>query len=236
KSIGREMWETYASFNDYVKAYGLERSEGVLLRYLSQLYRTLQQNVPIVAKTEAVEDVLGFFRTTIELTDTSLLEEWESMLHPELLLAKRDEREKAVEAIWVRELAENPKIFAARVRSEMHLFVHALANRNWEDAAEKIVHAAPQNAGEGIADDWDAKRLESALAPFFEEYTDLITSPESRRHHWTQIRQVGDRQWEVQQTLMDPLLDNFWGVRARVDLRRATSVEVPLLKIESIAK
>ena len=86
KSIGREMWETYASFNDYVKAYGLERSEGVLLRYLSQLYRTLQQNVPIVAKTEAVEDVLGFFRTTIELTDTSLLEEWESMLHPELLL------------------------------------------------------------------------------------------------------------------------------------------------------
>ncbi len=239
KSIGREMWETFASFNDYVKAYGLERSEGVLLRYLSQLYRTLQQNVPIVAKTEAVEDVLGFFRTTIELTDTSLLEEWESMLHPELLLRKREEREKAVEAIWVRELVENPKVFAARVRSEMHLFVHALANRNWEEAAERIVRTSPAAAGEvavPAADDWDAARLEAALAPFFEEYTDLITSPESRRHHWTQIRPIGDRQWEVQQTLMDPLLDNFWGIRARVDLRRATSVEVPLLKIETIAK
>ena len=35
---------------------------------------------------------------------------------------------------------------------------------------------------------------------------------------------------------MDPLLDNFWGIRARVDLRRATSVEVPLLKIETISK
>ena len=70
----------------------------------------------------------------------------------------------------------------------------------------------------------------------FDEYTDLIPSPESRRHHWTQIRPIGDRQWEVQQTLMDPLLDNFWGIRARVDLRRATSVEVPLLKIETIAK
>ena len=236
KSIGREMWETFASFNDYVKAYGLERSEGVLLRYLSQLYRTLQQNVPIVAKTEAVEDVLGFFRTTIELTDTSLLEEWESMLHPELLLRKREEREKAVEAIWVRELVENPKVFAARVRSEMHLFVQALANRNWEEAAEKIVHEPAAAGGELPADDWDARRLEAALAPFFEEYTDLITSPESRRHHWTQIRPIGDRQWEVQQTLMDPLLDNFWGIRARVDLRRATSVEVPLLKIETISK
>jgi RNase H-fold protein (predicted Holliday junction resolvase) len=236
KSIGREMWETFASFNDYVKAYGLERSEGVLLRYLSQLYRTLQQNVPIVAKTEAVEDVLGFFRTTIELTDTSLLEEWESMLHPELLLRKREEREKAVEAIWVRELVENPKVFAARVRSEMHLFVQALANRNWEEAAEKIVHEPAAASGEMPADDWDAGRLEAALRPFFEEYTDLITSPESRRHHWTQIRPIGDRQWEVQQTLMDPLLDNFWGIRARVDLRRATSVEVPLLRIESISK
>ncbi|MEO8197909.1 MAG: DUF3516 domain-containing protein, partial [Thermoanaerobaculia bacterium] len=173
-------------------------------------------------------------------TDTSLLEEWESMLHPELLLRKRDEREKAVEAIWVRELVENPKVFAARVRSEMHLFVQALANRNWEEAAIRIVHSPTAVVGEAAvpvaADEWDAARLEAALAPFFEEYTDLITSPESRRHHWTQIRPIGDRQWEVQQTLMDPLLDNFWGVRARVDLRRATSVEVPLLKIETIAK
>ena len=158
------------------------------------------------------------------------------MLHPELLLRKREEREKAVEAIWVRELVENPKVFAARVRSEMHLFVQALANRNWEEAAEKIVHEPAAAGGEMPADDWDAGRLDAALRPFFEEYTDLITSPESRRHHFTQIRQVGDRQWEVQQTLMDPLLDNFWGIRARVDLRRANSVEVPLLKIETISK
>ena len=43
KSIGREMFETFAGFSDYVKSYGLERSEGVLLRYLSQLYKTLDQ-------------------------------------------------------------------------------------------------------------------------------------------------------------------------------------------------
>ena len=236
KSIGREMWETFASFNDYVKAYGLERSEGVLLRYLSQLYRTLQQNVPIVAKTEAVEDVLGFFRTTIELTDTSLLEEWESMLHPELLLRKREEREKAVEAIWVRELVENPKVFAARVRSEMHLFVQALANRNWEEAAEKIVH---EPAGRR----WrDARRRLGCRPP--RSGARAVLRGVHRPHHLAREPPpplhpdppIGDRQWEVQQTLMDPLLDNFWGIRARVDLRRATSVEVPLLKIETISK
>ena len=82
KSIGREMFEGFMSFADYVKRYGLQRSEGVLLRYVSQLYKTLDQSVPEAAKTEGVWDALGFYRAMIDLTDTSLLEEWESLLHP----------------------------------------------------------------------------------------------------------------------------------------------------------
>lgn len=231
KSIGREMWETFSSISDYVRSYGLERSEGVVLRYLSQLYRTLQQNVPIVAKTEAVEDALGFFRTTIELTDTSLLEEWESLLHPELLVRRKEERGKAVEALWVRELVENPRSFAARVRSEMHLLIHALARKAWEEAAERVVGGDPESP-----ELWDGKRFEQALESFFAEHAELVDSPESRRHHWTQIRPIGDRQWEVQQTLLDSSEDNLWGIRARVDLRRATTVDQPLLRIVEVSK
>ena len=68
KSIGREMVESFASFDDYVRLYQLQRSEGVLLRYLSQLYRTLDANVPDGAKTEPVDDAIAFLRTTIELS------------------------------------------------------------------------------------------------------------------------------------------------------------------------
>ncbi|MBK9967237.1 MAG: DUF3516 domain-containing protein [Holophagales bacterium] len=82
KSIGREMFETFAGFTDYVKSYGLERSEGVLLRYLSQLYRTLDQTVPEPAKTDALWDVLGFFRALVGETDASLLEEWRASATP----------------------------------------------------------------------------------------------------------------------------------------------------------
>ena len=113
------------------------------------------------------------------------------------------------------------------------LLVHALAGKNFEEAAERV-------SSEGLAPDspeiWDAKRFEKALAPFFEEYGTLLDTPESRRHQWTQIRPVGDRQWEVQQTLLDPQDDNVWGIRARVDLRRATTVEQPLLKVVDIGK
>ena len=101
KSIGREMFEGYMSFADYVKRYGLQRSEGVLLRYLSQLYKTLDQTVPEPAKTEGVWDALGFFRALVEQTDSSLLEEWQGLLHPEVLVRAK-ERKAAREILWLR--------------------------------------------------------------------------------------------------------------------------------------
>jgi len=44
------MFESLESFSDYVKDYGLERSEGQLLRYLSDVYKTLGQTVPDMAR------------------------------------------------------------------------------------------------------------------------------------------------------------------------------------------
>jgi hypothetical protein len=228
KSIGRELIESFASFDDYVRLYQLQRSEGVLLRYLSQLYRTLDANVPDAAKSEPVDDAIAFLRTLIELTDSSLLEEWESLLHPELLTRRKEERERVVEALWVHELIENPRALAARVRSEMHLLVHALAQRDWEEAAERVVASA--------GDPWDADRFARELAPFYAEHAELLDTPESRRHHWTRIEPDGDRQWRVTRTLLDAEGDHDWGLAARVDLRGATAVDQPLLRLEWIRK
>ena len=50
KSIAREMYEGFASFDDYVRSYGLERSEGVLLRYLSQVFKTLARDGAAAAR------------------------------------------------------------------------------------------------------------------------------------------------------------------------------------------
>ena len=65
KSVAREMVEDYLGFTDYVRRYGLQRSEGVLLRYLSQVYKTLDQNVPDQVKTEAVHDIVAFLRAML---------------------------------------------------------------------------------------------------------------------------------------------------------------------------
>ena len=46
KSVVREMYEQGMSFNDFVSHYQLARSEGLVLRYLTDAYRTLRQTVP----------------------------------------------------------------------------------------------------------------------------------------------------------------------------------------------
>jgi superfamily II DNA/RNA helicase len=240
KLIGREMLLDYLGFGDFVKRYHLERSEGVLLRYLSQLYKTLKQSVPEAARTEAVLDALGFFRALLERTDTSLLEEWEELLHPELR-REREQEHEAAEALWIRELVADPKAFGARVRAEMHLLVRTLAARDWEAAAESVRGGLPADgaAADGAAaggeeTPWDAEGFERELAPFFAEYGELLFTPEARRHQFTHIQRTGDRTWEVRQTLLDPQGDNLWAIAGDVDLRDPHALEGPLVRLHRI--
>ncbi len=228
KSIGREMFEGYMSFGDYIKRYSLQRSEGVLLRYLSQLYKTLDQSVPELAKTEGVWDALGFFRALVEQTDSSLLEEWEGLLHPEVLVRTK-ERETAREILWLQELLADPKTFTARIRAEMHILTRALSLKEWEEATALVKQDPddPQTV-------WDAERFEQAMAPFFEEYGELLFTPDARRHQWTQIRPIGDRQWEVAHTLLDPQGDNLWAIQGLIDLRNPDEAEGPIVRVGRI--
>ena len=238
KSIGREMFETFAGFSDYVKGYGLERSEGVLLRYLSQLYKTLDQTVPETAKTEELWDALGYFRSLVGETDASLLEEWERLRHPELLLAEKIDSPQPArrkEASWLTELLSNPRVFAARVRAELHLLVRALARQDWEEAAERVYQTPEQAEPAGDAEGrWDAARFEGAMAPFLAEYGELLSGAEARLHHLTTMRSTGPRQWEVTQTLLDPAGDQAWAVFADIDLTDGTAPDGPILRIRRI--
>src|SRR6185436_2645811 len=97
-----------------------------------------QQGVPERAIHEAVVEAIAVFRTLLEHTDTSLLEEWESLLHPELRAQKAEERQRARAALRAWELLHDTKAFAARVRAELHHLVAALARGEWEDAAAAV--------------------------------------------------------------------------------------------------
>lgn len=77
KSVVREMCELPYTFNQYVSRYGLKRSEGVLLRYLTDCYKALMQTVPADAVDNDLEGVIEWLGAMIRKVDSSLVDEWE---------------------------------------------------------------------------------------------------------------------------------------------------------------
>lgn len=81
KSVLREMLERAMTFTELISAYGLARSEGVVLRYLSDCYRVLRQGLPMSVVTEEIEDITEQVGTMVREVDSSLLDEWEELTH-----------------------------------------------------------------------------------------------------------------------------------------------------------
>lgn len=224
KSIAREMAESFLGFHDYVRQLGLERSEGLLLRHLGQVYTTLGQSVPEALRTDEIEEIRAYLRAMLEQVDASLVEEWEMLVRPDPALPATDPAAPLVRR--ERDLAADPRVFAARVRQEWHRLVQALAERDWDEAA-RCVRQDPD-------DPWEPRRFYDALAPFFTDYGEILTTPDARRADRTTIRKVGPRTWDVMQTLVDPQGDEDWCLFGYVDLTEETAPEGPIVRIRRI--
>ena len=138
KSIAREMFERYQSFADYVRDYGLERSEGLLLRHLMQVWKVLNQTVPAAVKTEAVVEMEEYFRELIRGIDSSLLDEWERLKNPDFVaieLAAKPARPASFD------LTRDTAAFRRLVRVGVLGFLQDVAARDWEAARLRL--AAP---------------------------------------------------------------------------------------------
>ena len=79
KSVLREMLETGDTFKSYVAAYGIARSEGLLLRYLSDAFRVLDRTIPLDKRTEQLDDIVAWLGVVVRSVDSSLVDEWAGM-------------------------------------------------------------------------------------------------------------------------------------------------------------
>jgi hypothetical protein len=227
KSILREMVETYVSFAQYVNELGLQRSEGVLLRYLTEAYKALAQNVPPEHHTEQLLDVVSYVRAMLARVDSSLLTEWEK------LVAGGGVSEEPPPI----DISADRRRFAARVRAELHAVVRALARRDWEEAAISI-----RRADDGP---WGPDELEKAMDPFFAEFSDVAFDHRSRLSEHTVLTATGLHQWTVTQRLLPKRTgpveawdeepdDGNWAIEGRIDLRADTNPQGPLVEIVAI--
>jgi superfamily II RNA helicase len=208
KSIARDMYETYQSFAEYIKSYNLERVEGLLLRYLSNVYRVLVQTVPFDLKNDALDDLIDYFAVVLKITDSSLIDEWEKMQNPLWVKADLSSRENEVLA-----RVQQEKIFSVSLKNAVFAFLRCLARGEWVAAGDLLLTRAGESA-------WTGHRIAAALAPFFSDHPDILADAEARRPHHLRIS-AGEGSWvHVELSLTDSLGHNDWVARFTVDKAR----------------
>jgi hypothetical protein len=221
KSVAREMVERFMTFADYVRDYELQRSEGLLLRYLTEAYKTLVQTVPETYRSDELLDAIAFLRATVRGVDSSLLDEWERMRDPSYQARVVDPRAAVAETLGPPPVWADPKAFLARVRNELHRLLVALARKEHEAAVAAL---APGG-------DWTAARLEAAMAPYWAEHPLVDTTPAARRPHNTFLRETGPRRWEAIQRIVDEAGEVDWMLQCEIDLSAPCDPDLPLLSL-----
>jgi hypothetical protein len=225
KSIARDMYELGMSFVEYVKEYGLQRSEGVLLRYLTDAYKGLVQTVPESAKTNEVYDLSDWLGLNVRSIDASLLAEWEQLqaLSEEGVVAlERPEEDETVD------ITRDVRGFTAMVRNASWKIVRLLSFKQYERAAEALSEVTEET-------DWTAQRIGDALAPYWEEYGSIDIGPDARSSAQALI-EPGELEWALTQILLDPNQDRSWRLRFRIHLGASREAGRPVLTLISIGE
>jgi superfamily II RNA helicase len=192
KSIAREMFERVMTFTEYVNHYRLKRAEGVLLRYLSDVYKGLVQNIPEDDRTEAIDDVTAWLGAVVRQVDSSLIDEWERLLDP-----PADLGELRPPAATETSVVDDARAFRVMVRNQVFDWVQRLAARRGYDAL-------------GDPDD-----VERAMDPYWQEFDELLLDADARG---PDRFRYDPGAMTVTQILHDPLDTNEWRITARVDV------------------
>jgi hypothetical protein len=222
KSIVRDMYERSMSFAEYVAHYGTARSEGLLLRYLSDAYKALEQNVPEEMKSQDLRDVSEWLGEMVRQVDSSLLDEWELLSHPEqvqeaLARGGLPSRAPALGA-GPAPLTANLRAFRVMVRNACFRRAELAAKRDWSSLGE-----LDHDAG------WDAQRWQTAFGAYFADHATIGTGLAARGGALWQVTELG-RTWRARQVLDDPAGYHEWAIVLDIDLDASDQAGEPAVR------
>lgn len=207
KSVVRDMLENAMTFSDLVATYGLARSEGVILRYLTDAWRTLKQSIPDEYNTPELEDIVIWLGELIRQVDSSLVDEWAQMAGEDSPIDQDTvDRELAFGVEDPTALTANRRAFTIMVRNYMFRLVQLFALEKEDRLAELLDYLDEVPGFGAILDD------------YFDEYDDIDSGPEARGPEFFRLGDTDSRAWSVRQIIKDPAGDHAYQFVATVDL------------------
>jgi superfamily II RNA helicase len=226
KSVAREMYEGFFSFNDYVTEYGLSRSEGALLRYLSDVYRTLTQTVPVSARGVLTDELETYLGAIVHGTDSSLVDEWERLLSTEPPEALASEEQSAAPAADRVDITSDPRTFTVLLRNRVFSLLRALAREDFEGALSLVDASDPP---------WTTGRLRERIAEYRQEHGEICLDPKARAPGLLRVVERTEGMWRVEQVISDPEEHNDWALFGVVDLEASRQAGHPVLRLDRIS-
>ena len=216
KSVVRDMFERACSFGEYVSLYQLARSEGLVLRYLSDAYRAIRQTVPVDAQTPDLLDLIAWLGELVRQVDSSLVDEWEQLINP------TDDPTAPVVPPAPPSILTNRRAFVVLVRNEMFRRVQLAALQR----DDELVGLDPDVDWPGVLD------------RYFDEHDSIGTGGASRSSALVDIDESAatDGVWRVEQTIDDPAGDHDWRIRAEVDLAASEEEGTAIVRVTEVLR
>lgn len=220
KSVVRDMFERAMSFAEYVSFYQLARSEGLVLRYLSDAYRAIRQTVPADARTDELMDIIEWLGELVRQVDSSLVDEWSALIDPAAHLPEDD---VAVVPPAPPSILTNRRAFTVLVRNELF---------------RRVQLAALQDDDALVALDPDVGWPE-VLDRYFDEHDEILTGGPARSPRLCVIDDTDAAAsgiWRVEQTIDDPAGDHDWRIRAEVDLAASVDEGSAVVRVTEVLR
>ncbi|MDH6237647.1 DEAD/DEAH box helicase [Cryobacterium sp. CG_9.6] len=220
KSVVRDMYERAMSFGEFIAFYKLARSEGVVLRYLSDAYRAARQTIPDEAKNEDLLDLIEWLGELVRQVDSSLLDEWEELLHPDPV--EHESEAHALMPPTPKRLTMNVRAFRILVRNELFRRVQLAALEHYDELGDL-------DKEHGFtADVWG-----DSLDAYFDEHDEILTGAPARSSDLLMIETTATS-WTVRQILDDPAGDHDWGISAEIDLEASDELGEAVVRVTGV--
>ena len=207
KSVIRDMVETASDFTGYIARYNIARSEGTLLRYLSDAYRALARTVPLEKRNEQLRDIISWLRVVVRSIDSSLVDEWENAG------AGTDASEAAANLAAPgakQAVVEDRRGLTVLVRNAMFRRVQLMDLDKPDELG-----ALDKDWGYGVHE-W-----EDALDDFYDEHEYVNTDAKARSGELFILddsKENSEHSWKVRQIIDDSDGDHDWAITGTVDL------------------
>ena len=202
KSVLRDMVETAADFKGYVQRLGIARSEGTLLRYLSDAYRSLSRTVPADKLDERLLNVVAWLGMVVRTVDSSLVDEWAG--------TTTDEVDAGTAPAAADVVVQDRRAVTLLVRNALFARVRLIATSDANALGE-----LDESWG------WRAPRWRQAIEAFYDAHDEVLLDGDARSWDFLTIDDTDEgteHVWHVRQMLKDADGDRDFGIAADVDL------------------